>query len=193
MMADTTILPNADGTGASNYAIHGGPVTRFGAINNGVSTPDDTDYIRNYLQEGDPAETAYFGFEDMPESFDAATGCSVVIRQKATNTDDGAKYQIFKADGSTALTNQLSLSAGSGISSSYRNDTLAFTVTGDTDKTSWDGAQIKIIHDGPGDGDDPELWISEIEMTVTHTETGGGGGGGGGGANSSSMLLVGVG
>ena len=36
-MATVTVKPNADGTGATNFAITGGPSDRFGAINNGSS------------------------------------------------------------------------------------------------------------------------------------------------------------
>jgi len=188
-MTDTVVVPNADGTGATNYTITGGPASRFGAINNGIATPDDTDYIRNFFSEGGGPEIAFFGFEDMPESFNAATGCSVKIRQRAaSNGDDGAKYQIFKSDGTTPLTDQISLTAnGTAISTSFRDDTLGFTITGDTDNVSWNGAQIKITHDGPGDGDDPQLDISEIEMTVTHTSTSGGG------SKNSTRLSLGLG
>ena len=37
--------------------------------------------------------------------------------------------------------------------------------------------QLKVIHQGPGDGDDPEYYVSEIQLEITYTATGGGGGG----------------
>ena len=167
-MATTTVVPNADGTGATQWDIYGGPSTRYGAINNGVTSPDDTDYIYNRFNEGGSAETAYFGFENMPADFDVATSVTAKIRQKGYNNDDDAvSYQLFQSDGTTALSNKIELAInGSAVSTSFRTDTLSFTRSGATTKTAWDGVQIKVIHEGPGDGDDPELYISEIVLEI---------------------------
>ena len=174
----TTVKPNADGTGATNLGIFGGPSSRYDAINNGTGTPDDTDYLYWQMNSGGSDETAYFGFENMPSDFVTLTSVTCKIRQKAvTQSGTGAKYQIFKADGSTPLTDEIELDAdGTDISASYRTDTLSFRIGGDTDKTSWDGAQLKITHEGPGD-EDPELYISEIQwelgyITSTVTDSG---------------------
>lgn len=170
-MATVTVKPNADGTGATNWTISGGPTTRFGAINNGTASPDDTDFIRNNFNEGGSAEVAYFGFENMPADFDAITAVTMKVRQKilVQSGQDGAKYQLFESDGTTALSNQISLDAdGSDISSSFRTDTVNFTRTGATDKATWHGVQLKVTHDGPGDGDDPDMSISEIQLEITY-------------------------
>ena len=81
---------------------------------------------------------------------------------------DKAKYQIFKADKSTPLTDEIELCL-EDIGTSFNVDTLSFRIGGDTDKTSWDGAVIKVIHGGPGDGDDPDYYISEIQLELTYT------------------------
>ena len=172
-MASVTVVPNADGTGATNWSISGGPSTRYGAINNGTSSPDDTDYIENAFDEGGSAETAYFGFEDMPSNFDAATSVTAKVRQRAYNVDDdNVSYQLFQSNGTTALSNKITLATnGSAISTSFRTDTLSFTRTGSTTKTVWDGIQIKVIHTGPGDGDDPGAFISEIQLEIGYDAT----------------------
>ena len=173
----TAVKPNADGTGATQYTITGGPSTRYGAINNGTASPDDTDYINNLFSEGDPDDIAYFGFEDMPVDFDTATGVTVKVRQRAAYYEsvDDVKYQIFESDESTPLTDEITLECdGEEIYAStvtFRTDTLNFTVTGATTKAAWDGAVIKVIHGELWGGDDPNYTISEIEMTVTYTSS----------------------
>ena len=170
-MATVTVKPNGDGGTSGTWTAVGGAGSRHASVSHGTASPDDTEYVRNNMSEGDRNEHMYLGFENMPGDFSRASAGTVTlkIRQKAYNqgNQDGAKYQIFKADGSTALTDEISLDAdGSEISSSFRTDTLSFTLTGATDKTSWDGALIKITHVGPGDGDDPEYDVSEIQLEI---------------------------
>ena len=170
-MATVTVKPNADGTGATNFAITGGPSDRFGAINNGTSSPDDTDFIRSSISEGGSAKSAYFGFENMPADFDAITAVTMKVRQKGfNNDDDDVSYQLFESNGTTALSNKITLAIdGSGVSTSFRTDTVSFTRTGSTTKTTWHGVQLKVTHEGPGDGDDCELTLSEIQLEITYS------------------------
>jgi hypothetical protein len=181
-MPSVTVVPDADGTGYGFWTVHGGPSTRYGAINNGTSSPgpDDTDYIHSYISENWPApnETTFFGFENMPADFLAATTITAKIRQKilVQAGNDGAKYQIVQSDGTTALSDEIVLDAdGTDISSSYRTDTLSFTRTGATSQTVWNGVQIKVIHNGGGDGDDPQMWISEMQLEIGYTAAAAGG------------------
>jgi len=170
-MATVTVKPNADGTGATQWTINGGPSTRYGAINNGTASPDDTDYINSTMDEGSGPETSYFGFENMPADFDAITAVTAKVRQRilVQAGQDGAKYQLFQSNGTTALSDEIVLDAdGTDISSSFRTDTLSFTRTGSTTKTTWHGVQIKVTHVGTGDGDDPELSISEMQLEITY-------------------------
>lgn len=173
-MATTTVKPNADGTGATNFSVHGGPSTRYGCINNGTATPDDTDYIYSYISEGGSAEAGHFGFANMPVDFGTATGVTLKVRQRGyANDDDDVSYQLFQSDGTTALSDEITLAIdGSGVSTSFRTDTVSLTRTGATSKSVWNGVQLKVTHEGPGDGDDPELYISEIDLEITYTTTG---------------------
>lgn len=176
-MATVTVLPNADHTTLGTWNIFGGPASRYLAINNGTATPDDTDYVQNNPPEGTFNRYMFMGFEDMPGDFDTITSVTAKVRQKifVQAGQDGVKYQIFESDETTALTDQIALDAdGTDISSSYRTDTLNFTVTGSTSKTAWDGARMKFNHDGGGDGDDPDYYISELELDLVYTATGGG-------------------
>ena len=170
-----TVKPNADGSfstsGSTSWSIVGGTSTKHEAMSHGTSSPDDTEYLYSSMQEGSGPEHHFFGFENMPTDFATLTSVTAKIRQKGyDNDDDHVKFQIFKADGSTPLTDEIELDIdGSAVSTSFRTDTVNFVIGGDTDKTSWDGAQIKITHVGRGDGDDCELYISEIQLELTYT------------------------
>jgi hypothetical protein len=157
----------------------GGAGSRHASVSHGTASPDDTEYVQNLMNEGDSNETMLLGFENMPTDFATLTSVTGKIRQKGYNNDDDhVKFQIFKADGSTPLTDEIELDIdGSAVSTSFRTDTVNFVIGGDTDKTSWDGAQIKITHVGPGDGDDPQYYVSEIQLelgyiTSTATDSG---------------------
>ena len=165
-----TVKPNADGTVSGTWTAVGGAGSRHASVSHGTGSPDDTEYVENRMQEGDSAEHMYLGFENMPADFATLTSVTGKIRQKGYNNDDDhVKFQIFKADGSTPLTDEIELDIdGSAVSTSFRTDTVNFVIGGDTDKTSWDGAQIKITHVGPGDGDDPEYFVSEIQLELTY-------------------------
>ena len=168
-----TVKPNADGSTLGTWAIVG-ESTRHDAVNHGVDSADDTEYIRSNPSEGDSNRHCYLGLENMPTDFSNATAVTGKVRQRAfvQSNDDGSKYQIFKSDGTTALTDQLTFNADgteiTTLSGGFRTDTLSFTITGSTDKTSWDGALLKITHEGPGNGDDPHLEVSEVEITISY-------------------------
>ena len=168
----TTVKPNADGTVTGTWSTIGGAGSRHASVSHGTGSPDDTEYVRNNMSEGDTNEHMHLGFENMPTDFATLTSVTGKIRHKMSSTSgtcqDKAKYQIFKADKSTPLTDEIELCL-EDIGTSFNVDTLSFRIGGDTDKTSWDGAVIKVIHGGPGDGDDPDYYISEIQLELTYT------------------------
>ena len=168
----TTVKPNADGTVTGTWSTIGGAGSRHASVSHGTGSPDDTEYVRNNMSEGDTNEHMHLGFENMPTDFATLTSVTGKIRHKMNSTggtcQDKAKYQIFKADKSTPLTDEIELCL-EDIGTSFNVDTLSFRIGGDTDKTSWDGAVIKVIHGGPGDGDDPDYYISEIQLELTYT------------------------
>ena len=186
----TTVKPNADGTGATNFWLYlGGSLSaaknsagdRFSAINNGIASPgpDDTDYILGVGQQGTNTSsnpiTGLFGFENMPADFERATSITLKIRDRCGTTDPtacGTFLQIFKADGSTPLTEKLTKTNKLGdISTSFADKTYPFTlITGSTDKTSWDGAVLKISV-WEDDSEDGEYFVSEAQLELSYITT----------------------
>lgn len=167
-MATTTVVPNADGSVTGTWSAIGGAGSRHASVSHGIASPDDTEFVRNLMSEGDRDEHMYLGFQDMPDDFDTATSVTLKIRQKGYNNgDDDVSYQLFQSNGTTALSNKITLAIdGSGVSTSFRTDTVSLTRSGATSKTVWDGVLIKIIHQGPGDGDDPDYSVSEIVLEI---------------------------
>jgi hypothetical protein len=170
-----TVKPNADGSVTGTWGIVGGAGSRHASVSHGTSSPDDTEYVQNLMDEGDTNEHMYLGFENMPGDFLRASAGTVTlkIRQKGhDNDDDDVSYQLFASNGTTALSDKITREISRpSVDTSFRTDTVSFTLTGATDKTSWDGALIKIIHQGPGDGEDPEYYVSEIQLEIPYITT----------------------
>lgn len=170
---NATLKPNADDTVpyGSDWPIVGGPSSKYEAINNGVSSPDDTDYISNEVWQGQNSESLFLGLEDVPSDLGSVTTVSIKIRDKCDTTDPdacGTRLQIFKSDGTTPLTNQLTKSNKTGdITTSFTDKTYTFTVTGSTGKDAWDGALLKIEH-FDDNGDDTIYYLSEVEVVITY-------------------------
>lgn len=176
------LVPNFDGTtthntspntdGDTNFVIVGGPSHRYDAMNHGVLTPDDSDYIRRQADQGDGPSTvtAFFGFEDMPADFDVLTSGSLRIRDRTTGDrpSEGVKYQFFHMDEMTPLTDEITNTNTDIPYNNFADRLLNFNLTGKTDKTSWDNALIKVTHfDPPGTpGEDKNYQISEMELLV---------------------------
>lgn len=170
-MATVTVKPNGDGGTSGTWTAVGGAGSRHASVSHGTSSPDDTQYVRNNMNEGDSNEHVYLDFENMPADFDAITALTMKIRQKGyNNDDDDVSFQLFQSNGTTALSDKITLAIdGSGVSTSFRTDTISFTRTGSTTKTTWDGVQLKVIHQGPGDGDDPDYSVSEIQLEIVYS------------------------
>ena len=170
-----TVKPNADGAGATNWTIHnesGGSVTtRFGVINNGVSAANDNEFISNGIDSGGSAESILLGLEDMPSDLYSLDSVTLKIREKSdSNTFEcGVRYQIFKSDGTTALTNQIQKAGSGEFTTSFADRTLSFTITGPTDDTTWDGALLKIEHFE--NGDDTTYYVSEVEWVLGYSKS----------------------
>jgi len=173
-----TVKPNADGTGATDWTItneSGGSVTtRFGVINNGVSAANDNEFISNLVDAGSSTESILLGLEDMPSDFYSLDSVTLKIRDKCDDSSPvscGTRLQIFKSDGTTPLTNQLTKTNKLGdISTSFADKTYTFTITGATDDTTWDGALLKIDH-FDDDGEDTTYFVSEVEWVLNYSKS----------------------
>ena len=165
-MATTTILVNGDGTTTSWTNESAGSSNLYLSIDEGTDSPNDSDYITTSTA----SSTATFLLEDMPVNFDTASSVNIKIRCKRSGTKGDIfsinTVQLVESDGSTAITNTANV-AETTTTATY---TLSPTITGGTDKTTWDGARLKIANNGGTSGN---VTIYAVQIEVTHSETGG--------------------
>ena len=152
MATDTvSIVPNGNGTNA----------TFFDSVNNGYATPDDGEFFST-----DSSATRYLLLEDMPEAFDTVDSVTIWSRHRTTSAKaDNPRFsdiQIVEDDESTAIT-----SAGSafGDSTTFANYSKSMTITGSTDKATWDGAVLALTFT---EGSEGNFELSEIQVDVTY-------------------------
>lgn len=160
-MSTTTVYPNGDAstTGWTDETTLG--LTNLNAkVSEGTVSPNDSTYVD--LNAG--LQPISFNLADMPSDFSVATAVSVVVRGlKSGSGSRTFTVQLFQSDGTTALTGT---AVSSTASAGFTNFTMAPTITGATDKTSWDGAILKIT---PTGSSSPETQISATQVTITYT------------------------
>ncbi len=139
-MATTIVYPNGDGT-KTNWSGVGDTTNLYANIDEGTTSPDDNDYSLSATSLSE----IYFLLGDMPSDFGTATGATIRCRliESYFSKDGGALRfdycQLVQSNESTAIT------ATSTITGTTLPATYAFTptITGATDKTTWDGARLK--------------------------------------------------
>lgn len=161
-MASTTVYPNGDGTktGWTNESF--GTSNLYASVDEGTGSPNDADH--NKVVTNDPI--AYL-LQDMPGDFDAATAVTVKVRlQRLTIKEADRQFStcaLYKSDESTAITATCDLTGTTGTVTTF---TFTPTITGATDKTSWDGMRLKF---NTPTGESGALFICAIQVEITYT------------------------
>jgi hypothetical protein len=166
-LATTILYPNGDGTIPGLVGGTAGP-PYYVNVDEGTDSPNDSDVI--LVTNSD---TSFFLLlTDCPVDLGTVTACTIKVR-----TADSAKgraltkAQIFQSNESTALTAEATWT-GSTTNTTY---TLNPALTGATDKSSWDGARLKLTTSSASGG---SAALLAAQVNLTYTEGGGGGGGG---------------
>ena len=160
-MATTTLVPNGDGT-AFNI-VQSAPYYAY--VDEGTTTPNDSD-ILTFGGSG----SIFLLLGDLPAECDTITGVSCKFRAQKAAKGNGSvgTLQVMQSNESTALTS----SSVPTITTTMTTFTIALTITGATDKATWDGARLKIVNGSAGG-----LWdLSAVQLDITYTTSGGGGG-----------------
>lgn len=178
-MSSFTISPNGTVDRGTWTTLAGGTTNLHLGIDDyvaGGSQNSDTDGIEG-PNLGD--STAFFDLEATPADFDPANITSIQITSAYRKNEGGVSgaadttalfYQLFRSDGSTPITTELSL--GNITSTAYAETTDALTGTGTHTKTDWDGARLAIRQDytqvGCADAT-ARLRVSAVGVVVTYT------------------------
>lgn len=75
---------------------------------------------------------------------DTWTANAFILRQAPVSDAVDLWAQVFKSDGTTALTNRVNVAESGNITTSYGTFELAFSITGTPTKADWDGALLKL-------------------------------------------------
>ena len=161
MSSSTTVVPNGDGT-KTGWTGVGDTSNLYANVDEGTASPNDTDYTGC----GTGAGALYLLLQNMPVDF--VTARSVIIRVRLSRlTSKGANLDystvsIVKADESTALTANGTIS---GQTSTPTTNSVSPSITGSTDKSSWDGARLKI---GAPTGSSGSLFFYAAQVEITY-------------------------
>lgn len=159
-MPSTTVYPNGDGT-KTGWTGTGSTSNLWDNVNEGTVTPADADF--NSASTNVPL---YFLLGDMPVDFYAATAVTIRIRCNVTaakgNNRQFSTASIVKSNESTALTGDGNIASATATITTL---SVSPSITGDTDKTSWDGARLKI---GALTGSSGSASIHAVQVEITY-------------------------
>lgn len=151
----------------ANQSFSSGTVTYYGGSTNYTNLFDSSDSTYFQLTGGDAY--ASYPLTDTPSNLNAVTAVTITIKGLRANKGDYASLdyvQIFKSDGSTAITS----SATATLTTTATTYNITPSTINYSDKTSWDGAVLKIKQNyGTGGG----ITIYEAKVAITYTLTGG--------------------
>jgi len=158
-MTTITVFPNGDGSVGSWTDQTFSSTNLYLAVDEPVASANDADYIR--ISVAGTASSVFFELTDMPSNF-GSMGATIVVQIRC-NASAGAFGSIafYESDETTALTDSQTPS----ISASMANYTLTMNVTGSTDKTSWDGARLRLTTDT---SISVSINVSAIQIDITY-------------------------
>lgn len=153
-------LPDGDGTRGFWTTDTGGTSNLYACINDSSDT--------TYIKTATASTSCFFTLADMPSDLINVGAVSVTIRLKHTSSKGDIlsmnAVQIFKSDETTPLT-----SAVIPTSTTTTTDVvITLPLSGIYDKTSWDGARIKLTS---GVGSAGEIQIFEVSASITYNTT----------------------
>lgn len=162
MTSPVTIKPNGNGSQSGVWGGTGSPGYDYSQVADGsdgtyITVTSNSSYIF-YLLDDLPADVSVVTGVDW--SFRCTTSAKTPARSFST-------IQIFKSDETTALTNTGDVSGGSTALTTL---TGSLSITGSTDKASWDGARIKITSASTGSG---SAGLTDVSLSISYTTASG--------------------
>ena len=164
-----TLLPNGD-ISTSNLGKTGG--TSFSdAIDDTIAAADDAStYINN---TGTTGSNFVSQLTDTPGGFTSMSALTIDIRARTTSrTDDNLTLlaQVFRSDGTTPLTNEITVAINPGTSNFATISGVAFTGVVPADKATWDAARLKLrwayaVVGSPDSGAKLKLTAAQLNAT----------------------------
>ena len=157
MTSPVTLYPNGNGTFPTGWGGTGTPAGDWSQLKDSMDA--------TFASVAANSVSAYYLFDDCPSDLYAVTGvsfsfrCSKSAKSPARNF---ATIQCVKSDEATALTDTADVS---GSATTATTLTGSLTLSGDTDKTSWDGMRLKITTASTGNA---TAFLYEVSLTLTY-------------------------
>ncbi len=158
-----------DGTITNVVDAGDGATNLYASIDDDPDTPDTGDYINNDGAAG----SVFLNLTDMPADFSSMATLDIdfYLNAPAFFSDDTAILtgQVFQSDETTTLTSQEQLAIQTTTAGFY---SVSFTTVTGSDKTTWDGAVLKLDwaytqNKGPDGG---EIYVAAAELDGTYNE-----------------------
>lgn len=168
-----TLVANAD-VSASDVRVSGA-TNLFDAIDEGVASANDGDDL---IRNNRGVSAAYVaGLTDTPDDFGSMATLTADVRARSSNwTDDQLTLvaQVFRADGTTPLTDEVTLTTAAASSGWTTVTDIPFTGVVAADKAAWDGALLKLrwVYTAVGGGDGAQLKVTAVELDGTSAPSG---------------------
>lgn len=168
----TTLTPNGDGT-KNTWAASGCGTSFWQCVDdNPTSADDDSTYV-----QGPSASSAslFLQLTNMPSDFLAPESVNFGAKFRSNSCTDDTPFgyfQLYQSNESTALTAE---TTSIKPTSSYNYNTRSGTLNGATDKSTWDGARLRLrqYHQASGGSDAGcRLRITAVTVSITYITTG---------------------
>lgn len=117
-----------------------------------IASTDDTDYVHDNSNTTHTG-TASFALANMPADFGTMLTLNINLRYAwgagtQVNTWDNLRARVFKSDGTTALTNSVTIASAITTTTATDSGATAFTGVDTTaTKADWDAAVVHIFFD----------------------------------------------
>lgn len=170
-MASLPTLALGTYTNISSTAIQGSdPVLEV------IASLDDADYVYDATNSTHTGE-ASFALDNMPSDFSSMLTLAVRLRYHwatgtQTNSWDTLRARVFKSDGTTALTDLVTVASAITTTTATNSSVISFTgVSTTATKADWDGAVVRIYFyiTKSKTGDTVQKRVTAGELTGTYT------------------------
>ena len=161
-----------DGSISSYQNESGGTTNLYASIDDDPDSPTTSDYVKNV---GNITNAyVFFNLTDMPSDFGSMSALQIdfYLNAPANWVNDSAVLyaQVFQSDETTTLTSEEQLATHTTSAGYY---SVTFTTVTGGDKTTWDGAllRLRLVYDKTSKPDYGEIRVAAVELDGTYNSS----------------------
>lgn len=168
-MPSITLLLNGDGVTTNWTDQSAGTTNLYQNIDEGTASPNDSDYIKTNVNDA----FATFLLDNLPVDFISATSVAIKLRHNCTSSKSPiqvTQVSIVESDNTTFVAGP-SVAASDMVITTYTYNPSV--VTSANNKTTWDGARLKIVASGSNDA--ANVYAAQVDLVYSNVYVGSGG------------------